>query len=100
LGRPRVYPPLFRTDGALAAAAEVGGVWRLVTWLRIFASGLRDPFYRSWPPALHAVQGIPAGAAAGSGLGETISRALNQPKEKAGRLSAFEMDWECDYSRP
>ena len=44
--RPRAYPPLFRTEGALAAAAEVGGVWRLVTWLRVLPCGLRDPFYR------------------------------------------------------
>jgi len=35
-----------RTDGALAAAAEVGGVWRLVTWLRVFPAWMRDPFYR------------------------------------------------------
>ena len=38
--------PLLRTTGALAAAAEVGGVWRLVTWLRVFPSWLRDPFYK------------------------------------------------------
>lgn len=43
---PLVYPPLFRTDGVLAAAAEVGGVWRLVTWLRVVPAGLRDPFYK------------------------------------------------------
>jgi predicted DCC family thiol-disulfide oxidoreductase YuxK len=34
-----------RTDGALAAAAEVGGVWRLVTWMRVLPAGLRDPVY-------------------------------------------------------
>lgn len=38
--------PLLRTDGMLAAAAEVGGGWRLVTWLRVLPAGLRDPFYR------------------------------------------------------
>ena len=43
---PLVYPPLLRTDGALAAAAEVGGIWRLVAWLRILPSWLRDPFYK------------------------------------------------------
>lgn len=43
---PLVYPPLLRTDGALAAAAEVGGVWRVVAWLRIFPRWLRDPFYK------------------------------------------------------
>ena len=35
-----------RTTGALAAAAEVGGVWGLVTWLRVLPLWLRDPFYR------------------------------------------------------
>jgi predicted DCC family thiol-disulfide oxidoreductase YuxK len=35
-----------RTDGALAAAATVGGPWRLVTWLRVLPGWLRDPFYR------------------------------------------------------
>jgi predicted DCC family thiol-disulfide oxidoreductase YuxK len=37
---------LRRTDGALAAAAEVGGVWGLVTWARVLPAGLRDPFYQ------------------------------------------------------
>jgi predicted DCC family thiol-disulfide oxidoreductase YuxK len=37
---------LLRTDGALAAAAVVGGVWRLVTWLRVLPAWLRDPFYK------------------------------------------------------
>ena len=35
-----------RTDGVLAAAAEVGGWWRLVTWTRVLPAGLRDFFYR------------------------------------------------------
>lgn len=39
-------PPLLRTDGALAAAAVVGGAWRTITWLRIFPAWLRDPFYK------------------------------------------------------
>jgi predicted DCC family thiol-disulfide oxidoreductase YuxK len=38
--------PLLRTDGVLAAAAEIGGIWRLVTWLRVLPGWLRDPFYR------------------------------------------------------
>lgn len=38
--------PLLRTDGALAAAAEVGGIWRGVSWLRILPTWLRDPFYK------------------------------------------------------
>lgn len=43
---PAAHPPLLRTDGALAAAAVVGGVWRLVTWLRVLPGWLRDPFYK------------------------------------------------------
>jgi predicted DCC family thiol-disulfide oxidoreductase YuxK len=35
-----------RTDGALAAAAATGGVWRLITWMRIVPAWLRDPFYK------------------------------------------------------
>lgn len=38
--------PLLRTDGALAAAAEVGGVWRMVTWMRVLPVWSRDPFYK------------------------------------------------------
>lgn len=38
--------PLFRTDGALAAAAEVGGAWKLVAWMRVLPAWLRDPFYK------------------------------------------------------
>lgn len=37
---------LLRTDGALAAAAQVGGIWRLLTWLRILPRWLRDSFYK------------------------------------------------------
>ena len=37
---------LLRTSGALAAAAEVGGIWRLISWLRIVPAWLRDPFYK------------------------------------------------------
>ena len=44
--QPRAHPPLFRTDGMLAAAAVVGGGWRLVSWLRVLPAGLRDPFYK------------------------------------------------------
>ena len=38
--------PLFRTDGALAAATLAGGAWRLVTWTRVLPAGFRDLFYR------------------------------------------------------
>jgi predicted DCC family thiol-disulfide oxidoreductase YuxK len=37
---------LLRTDGALAAAAVVGGGWRAITWLRVLPPFLRDPFYK------------------------------------------------------
>lgn len=43
---PEGSAPLSRTTGALAAAAEVGGAWRLVTWLRVLPAWLRDPFYK------------------------------------------------------
>ncbi|RXK54818.1 DUF393 domain-containing protein [Oleiharenicola lentus] len=38
--------PLLRTDGALAAAAVVGGIWRLITWARVLPAWARDPFYK------------------------------------------------------
>lgn len=37
---------LLRTDGVLAACAEVGGGWRVLAWLRIVPRALRDPFYK------------------------------------------------------
>jgi predicted DCC family thiol-disulfide oxidoreductase YuxK len=37
---------LMRTDGALAAAATVGGGWRMISWLRVLPGGLRDFGYR------------------------------------------------------
>jgi predicted DCC family thiol-disulfide oxidoreductase YuxK len=38
--------PLLRTDGALAAAAVVGGIWRLITWARVLPAWARDLFYK------------------------------------------------------
>jgi predicted DCC family thiol-disulfide oxidoreductase YuxK len=35
-----------RTDGALAAAAVIGGGWRAITWLRVFPAWMRDPGYK------------------------------------------------------
>ena len=35
-----------RTDGALSAAAVVGGIWGVVAWLRILPIWLRDPCYK------------------------------------------------------
>jgi len=43
---PDQSAPRLRTDGALAAAAEVGGGWRAITWLRVLPAWLRDPFYK------------------------------------------------------
>jgi len=43
---PEGRAPLSRTAGALAAAAEVGGAWHLLTWLRVLPAWLRDPFYK------------------------------------------------------
>jgi predicted DCC family thiol-disulfide oxidoreductase YuxK len=35
-----------RTDGALSAAAVVGGIWGIVACLRVLPIWLRDPFYK------------------------------------------------------
>ena len=43
---PDRFAPRLRTDGALAAAAAIGGVWRLITWARLLSVWLRDPVYR------------------------------------------------------
>lgn len=53
--QPGLY--LRRTDGALAAAAVVGGGWRLVSWLRILPAWLRDPFYKLIARTRYAVFG-------------------------------------------
>jgi predicted DCC family thiol-disulfide oxidoreductase YuxK len=37
---------LLRTNGALAAFAELGGAWHAVAWLRVIPAVLRDPFYK------------------------------------------------------
>ncbi len=46
-----------RTDGALAAAAVVGGIWRLVTWTRVLPAGVRDPFYKLVARSRYAIFG-------------------------------------------
>jgi predicted DCC family thiol-disulfide oxidoreductase YuxK len=43
---PQGAAPLFRTDGALAAARVVGGGWRSVTWLQGLPRGFRDLGYK------------------------------------------------------
>ena len=35
-----------RTEGVARAADEIGGVWRVVSWLRVLPAWLRDPFYK------------------------------------------------------
>ncbi len=55
--QPAAHPPLFRTDGALAAAATVGGPWRSITWLRILPTWMRDPFYKLVARTRYAIFG-------------------------------------------
>lgn len=43
---PAAVPPRLRTDGVLAACAEIGGGWRVLAWLRVVPRALRDPFYK------------------------------------------------------
>ncbi len=35
-----------RTDGALGAVDELGGLWRIVAWARLLPAGLRDAAYK------------------------------------------------------
>ncbi|MBI3887410.1 MAG: DUF393 domain-containing protein [Opitutae bacterium] len=44
--RPTEKKYLLRTDGALAACAEVGGGWRALAGLRVVPRALRDPIYK------------------------------------------------------
>jgi predicted DCC family thiol-disulfide oxidoreductase YuxK len=43
---PKPGGALLRTDGALAAFAELDGAWRRVSWLRLVPRGIRDAVYR------------------------------------------------------
>jgi predicted DCC family thiol-disulfide oxidoreductase YuxK len=45
-GNPERGAHLLRTGGAMAALAELGGAWRMVSWLRLLPAFLRDPAYR------------------------------------------------------
>ena len=38
-------PPRFKTDAALAAVRELGGVWRIFAALRVVPKSLRDALY-------------------------------------------------------
>ncbi len=55
--RPGERKYLLRTDGALAACAEVGGGWRVLAWLRIVPRALRDPFYKAVARSRYALFG-------------------------------------------
>ena len=48
---------LLRTDGALAAFAELRGPWRAVSWLRPIPPFMRDPVYRLVARVRHALFG-------------------------------------------
>lgn len=48
---------LIRTNGALAAFAELGGAWRAVAWLRFIPAFLRDPFYKLVSKTRYAIFG-------------------------------------------
>lgn len=45
-GNPAPGAYRLRSDGVLAAAAAIGGGWRVLAWLRVMPRFLRDPFYR------------------------------------------------------
>lgn len=49
--------PLLRTDGALAAFAQIGGMWRALAWLRVIPAFIRDPAYRLVARTRHALFG-------------------------------------------
>jgi predicted DCC family thiol-disulfide oxidoreductase YuxK len=44
--RPEGGAARLRTDGALSAADEIGGVWRVAAWGRVLPAAVRDPFYK------------------------------------------------------
>lgn len=60
-GRPLAHPPLLRTDGALAAAAEIGGAWGIFPWLRVVPGWLREPCYQLVARARYALFGAHRG---------------------------------------
>jgi predicted DCC family thiol-disulfide oxidoreductase YuxK len=43
---PAESRPLLRTNGVLAALNEIGGIWRVLSWMRILPVALRDPSYK------------------------------------------------------
>lgn len=53
--RPGIY--LLRTDGALAAFAELDSAWRRVSWLRFVPKVLRDTAYKLVSKTRYAIFG-------------------------------------------
>jgi len=56
--QPAAGTPLLRSSGALAACAEVGGAWRVVSWLRVVPAVLRDAVYRLIARTRYALFGV------------------------------------------
>jgi predicted DCC family thiol-disulfide oxidoreductase YuxK len=48
---------LLRTTGALAALSELGGAWRIASWLRLLPAFVRDPFYAVVSRSRYAIFG-------------------------------------------
>jgi predicted DCC family thiol-disulfide oxidoreductase YuxK len=48
---------MLRTDGALAAFAELDGAWRRMSWLRVVPKVLRDAAYRLVSKTRYAIFG-------------------------------------------
>lgn len=55
--RPESAAPRLRTDGALSALDEIGGVWRVVARARALPVWLRDPFYKMIARSRYALFG-------------------------------------------
>src|SRR5690606_30559683 len=46
-----------RTDGVLAALAELGGIWRVISWGKIVPAFLRDVAYKAVARSRYALFG-------------------------------------------
>lgn len=47
-----------RTDGVLAALDQIGGVWRVMSWLRAVPAKVRDPLYKIVARIRYALFGV------------------------------------------
>jgi len=56
--KPESGPHRLRTDGVLAALYELGGVWRVLAWLRLLPAPLRDPVYKLVARTRYALFGV------------------------------------------